>query len=110
MTITTTLALTETEFYTRFKVFLGKVEGNIPEPYLIGGNPTIGIGFDLTFSSPRTEVFKAMGITNAAVITKLTNAISGSYTSDAALQNAMNTAYGKSFVMTTPQQVARMKR
>lgn len=105
MSITTQVpALTETEFYTRLKVFLGQVEGNNdPKPTLVGGNPTIGIGFDLTVANSRDEVFNAMGITNATVITKLTNAISGSYTSDAALQNAMNTAYGKAFVMTTTQ-------
>jgi hypothetical protein len=103
MTITALPTLAATEYETRLKAFLSRVEKNAPNPYMIDGHPTIGIGFDLTFSSPRAEVFKAMGITDATVITKLTTAISGSYTSDTALQNAMNTAYGKSFVMTTTQ-------
>ena len=108
MTIAIASPLTEAEFNQRLTDLLVQLEDKRRDPYADTANsshPTIGIGFDLTVTAVRNQVFAAMGIVaGSALATSLTNAINGAVgKTTSQIQADLNQAYGGTFQMTDAQ-------
>jgi hypothetical protein len=114
MSLANTRNLTQEQYQDLLYRLLAQVEGKFESPYCDTNKlhiPSVGIGFNLTIEKVRNEVFDAMGITDATVRAHLLSVIndrtirnlSTKSARDNALQDALDEALGKPFVMTDTQ-------
>lgn len=99
--------LTKAQFDLQLRNLLERLEGREPRPYVDTAServPTVGIGINLRVNANIISVFNEMGITSPVVKNALTAVFyDRSITTTAALQIALDAAYGAPFELTQSQ-------